>query len=671
MTMKKIIYALAVLFTLGGLYSCTDDFDKTNTNPNVVYETHPDYVFSGIVYKSMNAYARANHRLYHMLSNYVANWNEQKDTEDMSSHFEDFYVKSLVDLEKLEESFVNTENPGNLGYILMTWKAYMYYIMASSWGGLPMSDVNPMDLRTSYKYDKQEDMYKNILDLLDKAVAGFDTNGDKLTHDPLLRGSDGKSDIDKWRKFANSLRLNIALTIQNMDAQLAEQHIRKALTGGNENYLISSVGDIIKFKWGSDVNADASFYYTNFLMGMDQGTTSGWYTYPAMSHNFFLYMKSYNDPRLPKFVVRAEGSEMSIMNNDTITRVNPVNPNLRDSLIVQYGLPYLPRREGKIGAPTGWIVETNPNSPTGEAYRSPYDDISNTNKNECFVSRDYIKADAEAVLISWAEVCFMKAEVAIKYPGIISGTAQQYYEDGIRASMKQYGVSDTEIEAYMVQPGVVWNTDGNGVWEYRRFYKADIKGKGGDSNHLEQIYKQWYIADFFYGHAGWTLERRTRAMKFPPHFYNNPSTEGSNGVCDYMQERLLYPVNEQSYNASGYAQAVIDLQSESPAPNPSRHGDNFFTLLKFAAPQIDSGDLTRWLSGRIVYDGGFIRNWYGKTLEEVLAITGAANEQELESKILYKVADVRSTYDPNTGQRYVWDEDSQSYIIPPATKNNN
>jgi hypothetical protein len=670
MTMKKIIYISVLLLIMGIPYSCTDDFDKTNTDPNRVYDADPDYVFPGIVYKSMNAYARANHRLFHMLSNYVANWNEQKDTEDMSSHFEDFYVKSLVDLGKLEKTYVSEKPTANVSYILMTWKAYMYYIMVSSWGGLPMSDVNPMELqaRTSYKYDKQEDMYKNILELLDKAVDGFDPNGDKLMRDPLLRGSDGKSDIDKWRKFANSLRLNIALTIQNMDAQLAEQHIRKALTGGNENYLVSSVGDIIKFKWGTDVNADASFYYTNFLIGIDKGTTSGYDTYPAMSHNFFLYMKSYNDPRLPKFVIRAEGKEMSIMNNDTITRVNPVDPNFRDSLIVQYGLPYLPRRDGKHGAPTGWVVETDPNSPNGEQYRSPYDAISGTNKNYCFVSRDYVKADAESVLISWAEVCFMKAEVAIKYPGVLNGTARQYYEEGIRASMKQYGVSDNEIETYMVQPGVKWNTDGNGVWEYRRFYKADIKGNGGDANHLEQIYKQWYIADFFYGHAGWTLERRTRAMKFPPHFYNNPSTEGSNSICDYMQERLLYPVNEQSYNASGYARAVSDLQAESPAPNPARHGDNFFTLLKFAAPQINGGDLKHWLDGRIVYDGGFIRNWYGKTLEEILVTTGAANEKELESKILYKVMDVRSTYDPKTGQRYKWDEASKSYIIDSGKK---
>ena len=91
------------------------------------------------------------------------------------------------------------------------------------------------------------------------------------------------------------------------------------------------------------------------------------------------------------------------------------------------------------------------------------------------------------------------------------------------------------------------------------------------------------------------------------------------------------------------------MQAKSPAPNPARGGDNFYTLLQIAAPQIDNGDLSKWMSGEIVYDGGFIRNWYGKTLEEVLQNVGVASEGELASKIRYEIMSVRSTYDPLTG----------------------
>lgn len=647
--MKKILGLLIVSVSLLVMnYSCTDDFDDTNRNPNKVYNAELEYVFPGVVYKSMNAYSRMNYRLLTVFSRYIVNWVEQKDTEDMSSYFEDFYVKSLKDLRGLETQYVGKEGYENRANMIMTWKAYMYYVMVSSFGGVPMSEATPEALQKTYKYDSEEDIYVEILEMLDNAVATFDTGGDILLKDPLFRDVKGQSDVNKWKKFANSLRLNIALTIQNMNPELAETHIRKALTAGNENFLIASVDDIAKFKYGVDINADASFYYRDFLNQMDAGTNTNWAVYPAMSHNFFLYMKSYNDPRLPKFTVPAEGNEMGMMNNDTITRVNLTNPQWRDSLIVRYGLPFVPRKDHKI-EPAGWIVGTDPTSPTGDKYRSPYSDIV-INRNECFVSRDYLNADADVVLINWAEVCFMQAEVALKYPGILTKSAQSYYEEGVAASMAQYGVTGSDVATYMEQPGVKWNTDGEGVWEYRHLYKADIKGKGDKNNHLEQIYKQWYIADFFNGHAGWTLERRTRAMNFPPHFYNSPSaSQGSNGVCDYMQERLLYPIDEQSYNIGEYKLAVANLQAKSPAPNPARGGDNFYTLLQIAAPQIDNGDLSKWMSGEIVYDGGFIRNWYGKTLEEVLQNVGVASEEELASKIRYEIMSVRSTYDPLTG----------------------
>lgn len=305
-------------------------------------------------------------------------------------------------------------------------------------------------------------------------------------------------------------------------------------------------------------------------------------------------------------------------------------------------------------------MATDPNSPTGEQYRSPFTNVQKGYpENECFVNYAFLGVDAIMPMITAADVCFMKAEVAVKYPDITGGTAQSWYEEGIRTSMKQWGISDSEAAAYLEQDGVKWDTDGEGLWEYRRFYKADIHGRGTDQNHLEQIYKQWYIADFFCGHAGWTLERRTRAVSFPPHFFNSAvPTDGSNGVCEYMMERLNYPQREQSANAEAWKQACIDLQKESPAPNAASGGDNYFTLLKWAAPQPDGGSLDKWLGGEIVFDGTFIYHWYGRTLEEVMATVGVASEAELSAKIGYELMVVKSTYDPATGKVMVQDEET-------------
>lgn len=652
--MKNIYNWIMGVALVASLGACTDDFDETNKNPNKIYDAKLESVFPGVVYKSMFTLNEMNFRWLSTLAQYNVHWSEQKDTEDMN-FFEGFYVKALTDLKKLEDNYVGVATYQNAGNVILTWKAYLYYVMTTTWGNVPYTQANNNSILLSYKYDTQKEIFTSLLNTLDEVVATFDVNGDVISHDPLFGGS-----IDKWRKFANSLRLQIALTAQNMDGALAEDHIRKAFSDANANYLLDS--DAI-FRFGEDLNNDGSWSYKSYMLQFEMGTNAGFGSYPAMSHNFFLYMKSYDDPRLPKFAQEAKGADRCILRNDTLTRVNPDYPQFRDSIIVNYGVPYCARRDYKE-VPSGWIVGTDPNSPNGEAYRSPFTNVQKGYpENECFVNYDFLGVNAIIPLITIAEVNFMKAEVAVKYPGILTGSAQTYYENGVRASMKQWGVVDNDASAYLERNGVKWDTDGTGLYEYRRLYKADIKGKGSNQNHLEQIYKQWYLADFFCGHAGWTLERRTRAINFPPHFFNGTvPTEGSNGICEYMMERFNYPINEQSSNAEAYAQACVDLQKESPAPNAVRGGDNYFTLLSWATQQPNNGNLDNWLSGEIVYDGSFIYRWYGSTQEQVMANVGVTTVAELANKICYEIMSVRSTYDPVTGKVMVQDEETGEWI---------
>ena len=94
--------------------------------------------------------------------------------------------------------------------------------------------------------------------------------------------------------------------------------------------------------------------------------------------------------------------------------------------------------------------------------------------------------------------------------------------------------------------------------------------------------------------------------------------EGSNGICDYMPERVLYPLDEKYYNTDAYWQGVANLQADSPAPNAARGGDNFFTLLGISKPHRNDNDLNRWESGEIKYNNLFIGKWYGTSEEELL-----------------------------------------------------
>ena len=69
-----------------------------------------------------------------------------------------------------------------------------------------------------------------------------------MLKDPFYPGTGGESDIEKWRKFANSLRLDIAIRMMNMKKNpeattLAREQIEKALIPTNRNYVCTSNDD--------------------------------------------------------------------------------------------------------------------------------------------------------------------------------------------------------------------------------------------------------------------------------------------------------------------------------------------------------------------------------------------------------------------------------------------
>jgi hypothetical protein len=612
----------------------------------------PQHVLPGIVYKTLDLYAEQNYQLYMWYSRYLTSNGTPQDTRDMSGTFRKFYTNVLKDLKKLEDTYSGIPGYENAIYMSRTWEAYVYYLMVASFGGVPMSQAITETEGDTYKYDTELEVYTKILSILREAVDGFNPQGDKLKLDPLFRAADKSSDIEKWRKFANTLQLDIALTVQNLNRDLAKEHVKAALA--HEEWLISSLNDIVKIKCGTDENQDGSYYWRAFLKNHETATPNLG-IYPKVNQYFFLYLRSYNDPRMTAYGQRAADKYRYMVSGDTISRKTPKtvsnpNPVTRDSIIVQYYVPYLPGRE-PMDCPLGWEVGTDPNSGDGTTkYRNPYDNTAQT-ESYMYISRDYLKVDATTVILNWADACFMKAEAAILFPDVFTGNPASYYEEGIKASFAEYNLSG--VEDYLKQEGIKWDTDGNGLYEYRSFYKADIKGHSNPDGHLEQIYKQRYIADFFNGFAGWTLERRTRALSFPPYFHNTgASINGSNNRNDFMPERFLYAREEISYNRDAYYAAIANLQATSPNPRPdARWGDNFLTPLGFAKPF--PYDLSQWDNGTVIYNAQFAQKWYGKT-EEDFIINAAKEYPDINRNpqlgliicIGYKVTKVLSTYLP-------------------------
>ena len=164
-----------------------------------------------------------------------------------------------------------------------------------------------------------------------------------------------------------------------------------------------------------------------------------------------------------------------------------------------------------------------------------------------------------------AETQFLLAEAALK--GWIDGgeaKAREYYEAGIRLSMEQYGITDSDaVSKYLADktltPAGHSNDPRGSKYTYDRKTTVKIAWEGETSTekHLEQIITQKWIANYPMGLEAWAEYRRTGYPELAPAIDNL-----SGGVIsDNFRglRRLRYPYTERNLNKSNYDKAVALL----------------------------------------------------------------------------------------------------------------
>ena len=127
--------------------------------------------------------------------------------------FDGIYAAGLMDLENIiklntdEETKINASKFGsneNQIAIARILKTYIYWTITDRWGDVPYFEALKGTGNLSPKYDKQEDIYKDLIKELKEASGQL--GGKDVVGDIIYKGSQAK-----WKKFANSLRMLIAL----------------------------------------------------------------------------------------------------------------------------------------------------------------------------------------------------------------------------------------------------------------------------------------------------------------------------------------------------------------------------------------------------------------------------------------------------------------------------
>ena len=302
--MKKIILIAAASLML--LSSCTKGFEELGRNPNAMDRPTPELLLNSSVRGAMNFYGGDFNRvaMFNYTQMFVAFQGRfQRYSEDpqvLVNYWRDAYLRALMPAQNIIDIYADDPAYSNRVLIARIWKCYLLSQMTAIWGPIPYETGLAGDITTPY--NREQDIYYMLFDDLKNAADALDMDGDVFGTDMLLPSAAGTSDIMKWKKFAYSLRLRLAMRISNPspngDPVKAKEVVEDVFA--NEEFTMSSDDDCVTGRWGGLISAEGGdynplYYYAVYEKQKNIGTL------PAFGETGVYHMKPYNDPRLPVY----------------------------------------------------------------------------------------------------------------------------------------------------------------------------------------------------------------------------------------------------------------------------------------------------------------------------------------------------------------------------------
>ncbi len=244
--------ALSLLATSCKRYS--SDFGDTNENPNNI--TKPilgallTNVLSGI--SGTANYTRPGYYCQYFAETQYPGASLY-DLPQLA--YEGYYSGTLQDLQTIIDK---AEGNNNMTAVSRILKAYYFAFVTDCWGPVPYSEALKGAGASTPKYDKQEDIYKDLFKELREAVNQFDASS-AIQGDIVYGGN-----ATKWRKFANSLRLRLAIQLSKKypaAGGFAATEFAAALvatdgviTSNADNFKIDYPGGAYQYDWYNTYN---------------------------------------------------------------------------------------------------------------------------------------------------------------------------------------------------------------------------------------------------------------------------------------------------------------------------------------------------------------------------------------------------------------------------------
>lgn len=234
--------------------SCKKELARININPNGSEVAKPDYLLTAATKATADTYwGVANNMDASLL--FVQYWSKIQYTDPdryiyASSAFEDLwstgYSKSIVNLNEIIKI---GDAQGNANYkgVALVLRSWTFSLLTEAYGNIPYKQAVNINQYLTPAYDAQKDVYFALLDDLKAAQTALDPSGKAIAGDVIYGNN-----IASWKKFANSLRLRIALRIADREPAKAKQVLDDIKTEGGS--YISSNTETAQFTYVDSPN---------------------------------------------------------------------------------------------------------------------------------------------------------------------------------------------------------------------------------------------------------------------------------------------------------------------------------------------------------------------------------------------------------------------------------
>ena len=398
--MKRIqrLPALLVLLVVPALTpACQDDYEALFLDPERSTTAQIEYLFTQAVVDA--DFPIHYGEWYWQVYENVARWAQvsgavndedmmQPFTDQWQSNWGDYYTEASMRLKEIEVIYETLSAGDQAAYEVYLHLGKIVHAFTTArttdmWGDIPYSEAFTARLTGAEqnlfpKFDTQESVYDAILQDLKDAADGLRSLGSihpaLARQDLLLTG-----DVVGWQRFANSLRLRLAMRLSEVAPARAQPIVQEILSNPGTYPLVETNAQNVAWDmqgWSSDRNSRGS-----------RGRATRERPSRTFAPKVMLdIMLAANDPRIPIVFDRDTGAAAYVG--------LPSSPNDQPATIDRQTFAYL----------DSLMFDQNDNFP--------------------------------GYVMTAAEVSFLKAEAYMR--AWAAGDAQAAYENGLRLSVEMY-----------------------------------------------------------------------------------------------------------------------------------------------------------------------------------------------------------------------------------------